>query len=98
MFFSRFLGFPARPPLLPAAMAEFALQGDQSLRDALANARHSQWAGRADKPMRFGNAVAKRHEIEAWLEWRAAKGRWWFRAATVAAGAAAVLCVMILPP
>jgi hypothetical protein len=63
---------PKPPKLLQEVLAEFELQGPDTVRSLLASSSDGVSGTSRNTPVRIGNAVAKRGEMQDWLNWKAA--------------------------
>jgi hypothetical protein len=82
--------WPKRPPLLPEVFQELELHGPDSMRALLASSTDGYSGTGRDTPIRFGNVVTKRGEIQDWLKWKAQVDTLWIKAGVVAAVLAAI--------
>ena len=84
-----------RPPsILPEVVAELELHGVDAVRGILAASSDGHTGSGRNTPIKFGNVVAKRGEIEDWLKWHAATDKCWVKVGVIAAIAAAIFSLI----
>jgi hypothetical protein len=88
--------WPKRPPILPEVFGELELHGADSMRALLGSSTDGYSGTGRDTPIKFGNVVAKRGEVQDWLKWKAEREALWIKAGVVAAILAAIFSLLAL--